>query len=187
VLENNIIWIADNSDSLEGFQAFYSRFNSLIKNPRIPWILVNLCSGCSSDASYSDAVLEMLINSPKPIKTQIITAAESFGILFACVGEERVAWPKARFMHHSFHLDFGGSVSLEKLQKELKSVETDEQAAMEYLRSRMGDESYSRFVKEFKKKNGADFYFDAKKAVEFNIVQSIGSIEPFYIEGDANE
>lgn len=177
--QDNIIWLTDNVDSLEGFKNFYYRFNQLILEKKVPWILLNIsCSG-SSDSDYSQAILRMLMNSKKPIKTQVMVEAQSFGVLYACIGEERKAWPDAKFMHHSYQLDVE-QTSLEELEKIVKETKKMEKETLTFMMKQMGEREFKTFISDFKRGNSEDMEFDAKKAVEYNIVHQIGFIEPLF-------
>lgn len=178
--DNNILWLSDNVDSLEGLQSIYSRFFQLHNNPKIPWILLNICCHGSEDSRYSSAVLALLLSSTKPIKTQVMTSAESYGLIFACVGEERVAWPDAEFMHHSFQIETP-QVSIEDLDSMLRRLKRSEKKTLDFMKKQMGETGFKNFITEFKKNGSKDMDFDAVKAVEYNIVHEIGIIDPLFI------
>lgn len=176
---DNILWLSDNIDTLEGFQTIYARFHALQNNPKVPWILLNVCCMGSEDAQFSSAIVTLLQSSKKEIKTQVVTAAQSFGVIFACLGSERVAWPDAEFMHHSFHLSHE-HVSLEDLESMLKTYKRAEKKTLDFMKKQMGDQHFKSFYSDFKKNACKDMEFNAIKAVEYNIVQEIGMIEPLY-------
>jgi ATP-dependent protease ClpP protease subunit len=177
--DSNILWLTDNIDSVEGFKAVYARFNALQADKKVPWILLNVCSEGSQNVTYSNAILSLLLSSEKPIKTQIMSGAESFGILLACVGEERKAWPHAEFMHHSYHIDLDHT-SIEDMEVRLKSLKVAERKSLNFMRQQMGDAGYRAMMNDFKKAGCKDMYFSAEKAVEYNIVHEIGIIQPVY-------
>lgn len=177
--ENNILWLADNTDSIEGVQKLYSRFHYLQNDKRVPWILLNICCDGTENAEYSAVILHMLKTSKKPIKTQVLSAAKSFGILFACVGEERKAWPEAQFMHHSYQLQIE-SASLEDLEATVNKVKNEEKYATGFMKQQMGERPFKALMSDFKKIGYKDLEFNAAKAVEYNIVHGIGVIEPFF-------
>jgi len=178
--ETNILWLSDNVDSLEGLQAVYSRFFSLQNNPKVPWILLNVCCDGSQDSRYSAAILTLLLSSTKPFKTQVMTSAVSYGLIFACVGAERVSWPDAEFMHHSFQLETP-TMSLEDLDAILRRTKKSEKKSLDFMKKQMGDVSFRNFINDFKKNGSKDMDFDATKALEYNIVHEIGIIQPLFI------
>lgn len=177
--DNNILWLADNVDTLEGFQAVYARFHALQNNPKVPWILLNVCCSGSEDASFSSAIVSLLMSSKKEIRTQVITAAQSYGVIFACIGSERKAWPDAEFMHHSFHLSHE-HVSIEELDEQLKQYKKAEKKTLDFMKKQMGDLPFKNFYNDFKKNGCKDMDFNANKAVEYNVVHEIGMIEPVF-------
>lgn len=181
-LNTNILWVTNNTDSASGVEAFYTRMMSLCNDEDFPWLLLNVSCPGSQDTTCSDAILDMLIECPKPIKTQVISHAQSYGILYACVGQERVAWPRADFMHHSIHVAYADAMSLEKMKKDLEETTKIEKECRDFMQKQMGDAGFKKLMKVFKKNNFADYNFDSEKAVEYGIVHKIGKIEPIIIK-----
>jgi len=176
---DNILWLTNNIDSLAGLQEIYSRIHELDHSPKVPWILLNICCEGSENSDYSHAVLNLLKNCKKPIKTQVMTSAQSFGLVFACVGEERVAWPDASFMHHSFHIDVEHS-SIEELQVTIKDLKDSERKLLSFMKEQASVSGIKDMLADFKKNGHRDMYFDAEAAIRYNIVQRIGIIDPVY-------
>lgn len=176
---SNILWISQNTDSLLGFKRIYNRLKFLENAPEVEWVLLNICCYGSEDSDYSFAVLNLLRQCSKPIKTQVITHAHSFGLIFACIGEERVAWPDASFMHHSFHVSLQ-ETSLEELNTTLNHLKKFEKKCTTFLKEQIGAPGFTKLMKEFKKHGAQDLYFEAQDAVMYNIVDSIGSLEPVF-------
>lgn len=174
---DNILWLAENVDTLAGFQEVYSRVKELELNPKVPWILLNICCEGSEDSEFSSAILSLLRQCKKPIKTQVMTCAHSFGLVFACVGSERVAWPDASFMHHSFHVDLEHT-SLEELDITVKVLKNSEKKLLNFMKEQASVSGIKDMLADFKKNAHRDMYFDAETAVRYNIVHSIGFIEP---------
>lgn len=175
---DNIIWITEDVSTVEGFQDLFYRLHELQKEDKVPWILLNISCVGTENAYYANAALTLLQSATKPIKTQIITEAQSFGLIYACLGEERKAWPHAFFMHHSYQLVM--EASLEEAKKIVTKWEKEEKIALEFMKSQMGPSGYSAFITDFKKNSSQDMNFNSQKAVAYGIVQEIGIIEPFF-------
>jgi ATP-dependent protease ClpP protease subunit len=181
VIKNNILWIPEDIETYKDLQFVYNRFYELQNDPKIPWILMNInCSG-SSNVEFAKPVYHLLSSSKKPIKTQVMSVAQSYGLVLACIGEERVAWPEAQFMHHNYIVSYEDA-NFEKVKKDIQNLENEEKVFLKYVEKYIGVKNYKKFIQDFKKNGSVDMFFDAKKAVDYNIVNRIGIIEPFYYE-----
>jgi ATP-dependent protease ClpP protease subunit len=181
-VKTNILWATNNTDSVNGVQEFYTRLMDLCTDDEIPWILFNISCQGSNDTTCSDAVLNMLTDCPKPIKTQVISHAQSYGVLYSCVGEERVAWPKANFMHHSIHVVYQDATSIERMKKDLAETSKIEKQSQEFMKKQMGEEGFKKLMKDFKKNSCQDYEFTAEQAVAYGLVHKIGKLEPLIIK-----
>lgn len=177
--DSNILWLTDNIDTLAGFQEIYARIIYLETSAKVPWILLNVACEGSEDSDFSAAILNMLQNCKKPIKTQVMTNAHSYGLLFACVGEDRVGWSNSGYMHHSFHTDIEHT-SIEDVEVILKNLKKEERKCLAYMKEQMGQVGFNKMIRDFKKNSHKDMYFDVEKAVQYNIVNRVGSIEPIF-------
>lgn len=185
VLKNNILWIPQDIETLKDLQGVYMRFYELQNDPNIPWILMNInCTG-SSDVDFAKPLAYLLTTSKKPIKTQIMSTAQSYAIILACIGEERVAWPEAQFMHHNYIVSYEDA-NFEKVKKDIQNLENEEKHFLQFIEKSIGTKNFKKFIQDFKKNNSADMFFDAKKALAYNIVNRIGIIEPYFYEQKNN-
>lgn len=179
---NNTIWLMSGSETPEGVRSIYNRVMALEKSD-FPWILVNVCCSGSLNADYSNAILDILLNTTKPIKTQTLGVSMSFGILYSCLGEERWATDHTEWMHHSYALSLP-QTSLEDIQKELKKLEKMEDKSRQYLKKQLGVVGYNRLMKDFKSGGNQDMYFESEAALHYNIIQNIGIIQPLTLQKD---
>lgn len=177
-MKTNVVWITDNTDTVTGIQGLYNKILELEHDPDFPWILLNISCPGSLNTHCSDAVLDILTSCSKPIKTQVVSHAESFGVIFACVGTERVAWPKAQFMHHSIHLEYGTGASVEQIKKDIKDYGAEEKKYQDFMKAQMGEVGIKKLMRAFKKNSYNDYVFDSEKAVEYGLVHRIGKIDP---------
>lgn len=181
LIKDNILWIPEDIGSFKDLQFVYNRFYELQNDSNIPWILMNInCTG-SSDVNFAKPLVHLLISSKKPIKTQIMSTAQSYAMILACIGEERVAWPEAQFMHHNYIVSYEDA-NFEKVKKDIQNLENEERYFLNFIEKCIGTKNFKRFMQDFKKNNSADMFFDAKKALAYNIVNRIGIIEPFFYE-----
>jgi ATP-dependent protease ClpP protease subunit len=109
--------------------------------------------------------------------------AQSYAVLLACVGEERVAWPEAQFMHHNYLVNFEDT-DFEKAKQDIENLQNQEKSFLGFMEKIMGAKNFKKFHQDFKKNKTPDMFFDAKKAVAYNIVNRIGIIEPFFYKDD---
>lgn len=179
---NNAIWLMNGSETAEGVRSVYNKVMAL-ENSSYPWILVNVCCNGSLNADYSNAILDILLNVSKPIKTQTMGTSMSFGILYSCLGEERWATENTEWMHHSYSLTLPQS-SLEDIQKEVKKLEKQEDKSRQYLKKQLGVVGFNRLMKDFKSGGCQDLYFDSEVALQYNIIQKIGIIQPLTLQKD---
>jgi len=181
VIKNNILWIPEDIGSFKELQYVYTRFYELQNDPNVSWILMNInCTG-SSDIDFARPLVPLLNSSKKPIKTQVMAMAQSYGVILACIGEERVAWPEAQFMHHNYLVNFEDT-DFEKAKKDIENLQNQEKSFLGYMEKYMGTKNFKKFIQDFNRNKTPDMFFDAKKAVAYNIVNRIGIIEPFFYE-----
>lgn len=185
IIKDNILWIPQDVGSFKDLQQVYNRFYQLQNDPKIPWILMNInCTG-SSDIDFAKPLVYLLNSSKKPIKTQVISMAQSYGVILACIGEDRVAWPEAQFMHHNYLVNFEDT-DFEKAKKDLENLQNQEKSFLDFMENCMGAKNFKKFIQDFNKCKTSDMYFDSKKAVAYNIVKRIGIIEPYFYEDKQN-
>lgn len=183
-IKDNVVWLSDNADTLEGFQKLYQQCLLLKQDPRVEWVLININSKGTNDSIFSDAVCQALKNIEKPLVTQIMTMAFSYGILFACLGGERYGWPKSQYMHHTYRYiyEHETEASLSRLREDYRSVKNSEQEAIKDMQAHIGKNGVKKLLRDFKKKQGGDYYFGAEQALDYNIITKIGHIEPVVFE-----
>jgi len=114
------------------------------------------------------ALIDIISTSLTPIHTICHGAAMSMGLIVFAAGHHRTASPNATFMYHEAMYGLEGKTAYHK--QEIKEANRIDKICDEYLLSRT---KLTQKLLDNIKNTQAEWYFDAKTALKYNVVNEI--------------
>ena len=130
---------------------------------------IKLIINSSGGEIYSGlALIDVINTSLTPIHTICHGAAMSMGLVIFAAGHHRTASPNATFMYHEAMYGLEGKTAYHK--QEMKEANRIDKLCDDYLISRT---KLTQKIMDNVKNTQAEWYFDAKTALKYNVVNEI--------------
>ena len=130
---------------------------------------IKLIINSSGGEIYSGlALIDVINTSLTPIHTICHGAAMSMGLIIFAAGHHRTASPNATFMYHEAMYGLEGKTAYHK--QEMKEANRIDKLCDDYLISRT---KLTQKIMDNVKNTQAEWYFDAKTALKYNVVNEI--------------
>ena len=130
---------------------------------------IKLIINSSGGEIYSGlALIDVINTSLTPIHTICHGAAMSMGLIIFAAGHHRTASPNATFMYHEAMYGLEGKTVYHK--QEMKEANRIDKLCDDYLISRT---KLTQKIMDNVKNTQAEWYFDAKTALKYNVVNEI--------------
>jgi len=130
---------------------------------------IRLIINSSGGEIYSGlALIDVISTSLTPIHTMCHGAAMSMGLIVFAAGHHRTASPNATFMYHEAMYGLEGKTAYHR--QEMKEANRIDKICDDYLLSRT---KLTQKLLDNVKNTQAEWYFDAKTALKYNVVNEI--------------